>query len=291
MHTIESEPPGRVAVETAERESQAGQAIRRFCERWPHLTDAELPDARRRLRSAVAAAPRDGAGWWSLGMLEGSHGDPSRALDALNRAASLLPEEPRVVLHMYHLLQSEGETASARRCLAHAVGDLPGVPSCVTAELERLSVDSAEDGAELSLALAAWLESRGWSGPEPNASQFDAVGFPLDASDYLIRAMLQSDDARTRLALGRAYARAGMWSQAYDILGLALELAPADPELAFELGHASLEVFRRTEGVDLLIRALRERPELHAHLPRIRLSEAELDRILAAAPSEALASE
>jgi tetratricopeptide (TPR) repeat protein len=100
------------AVDEAPDAASAGFAAHRFASALAFW--GELPAARAMLEIAVERAPRRASAWHDLGILRAQLGDRRAAEDALRRAASLAPGDPRPPIALAALLLREGRCGEAR---------------------------------------------------------------------------------------------------------------------------------------------------------------------------------
>jgi tetratricopeptide (TPR) repeat protein len=269
-----ADAPGRVLRGEDERTAAAGRAVFHFCRRFPDLAESELPYACELLEAASEKRRDDGTLMWELAMAETQLGDVARALPRMSRATELLPEEPRVLMHLAELLDSSGEPGLARQCAAGALARASAAPEHVrTAVAEAFEGDGRPDWHR-ALAIGALLEACGHPGPQANGALPEAL-FGLDAADYHTRAVSQGGDASALLAMGRSHAVGNIWSLAAQCLEAAFEATPGDPEVRFWSGLARLALFDRSEGLARVSHALRSRPDLRSELDRVHLADHE----------------
>jgi hypothetical protein len=105
--------------------------------------------------------------------------------------------------------------------------------------------------------------------------------FPFFADEYFVLAYLTGGGAESLRALGKCYSLSGASVLAHGTFRLSVEQEPDDPDLVFCAGVESLNVFLRSEGLELLARAVRLEPSLRNSLHDLPLRPEELDALLA----------
>jgi Flp pilus assembly protein TadD len=79
------------------------------------VTWGEAPEARAQLEIAVTANPADAGAWHDLGLLRHAAGDDPGAIEALVRAETLVPNDPRPRTALAALYWKRGDKANATR--------------------------------------------------------------------------------------------------------------------------------------------------------------------------------
>jgi tetratricopeptide (TPR) repeat protein len=279
MLEIAGEGAGRrIERDTAARCSSAGQAVYHFCLRWPQTELRELPFATSLLEDAVARRPHDGHARWTLGLIRARMGEDGEALDELNQATTLLPDECRVMFHMGHMLHFLGHEELALRSFQLGLARCDGALAEPLA-LARTLVDQGRLDADLWLALGSVLDSLGL-GIEPNASLFVRRPFPLYGAEYFFRAAQEGRSEDGLIAVADTYARSGDASAALDVYQVALQMGVREPPALFAAGVQMLKCFRREEGLYLIERAVQEMSVLRDRLSDVPLQADEWVRMM-----------
>jgi hypothetical protein len=205
-------------------------------------------------------------------------GEDGHALNELNRAAALLPDECRIMFHLGHMLHFLGQGELALRSFELGLARCSGA-SPEPLALARDLVGQGRLDADLWLALGFVLASMGL-GVEPNASLLVRKPFPLFGVEYFYRAVQEGRGGDAMVALADAFARSGDASAALDVYQVAMQMGVREPPALFAAGVQMLRCFRREEGLYLIELAIREMPVLRFRLAEVPLKAEESSQLM-----------
>jgi tetratricopeptide (TPR) repeat protein len=211
------------------------------------------------------------------GLVEWKSGHPEPARRALERAAQLAPEQPRLGIDLADLLSDMGEYQGALDCYERVLAVAPGYEAAYKRALllQRLGrldealaeVDRLAAGAP---QLALLHEARG--------SLLSALGRIPEAADALDSA-LALQPARASALSSRAWIALQRGEpSAVDLHTRALRQQPGTPELILGLS-AALEAEDAPRGRDLLAQCVRANPGWvagHEQLTKMRAEAGEI---------------
>ncbi len=149
--------PARAWVDAVRRAPRSAEAWRALGDAWDARGDSR---AERALRTAVALAPGDAAGWTNLGAFYVTRGRLPEAAAAMRRAAQAAPGDSRIQHNLGLILLGLGREAEAREAFEAAVAGSPpiGEPRVKLAELLFDRGDTERVRALLDEALRLPLE-------------------------------------------------------------------------------------------------------------------------------------
>lgn len=230
---------------------------------------AQQPQAAARLlRQLVAEQPEFAPGWHLLGLTAERLGETAQAIECLNRAGQLAPDNGEIQSHRAEMLRRAGQLDDALAAARRSIHLQPDSASAYN----NLGLILAEQGAAAE-AEAAYERAiltdpaypRAWYNL---ASLYFAQERLADAKTALEQAI------RRRPAYPQALLLMGMLFSAQDDVegGLpyfqqAARLAPTDPKVPLNHANALLKAKRYDEALDQLRRALTLQPDYpEAHL-------------------------
>jgi arylsulfatase A-like enzyme/Tfp pilus assembly protein PilF len=221
----------------------------------------DLPGAIARGERLVAARPSMPLAWVQLGFLHRERGDLSAAIDSLQKALALAPEDSGTAALLGAYLTEGGRPREAIRVLDAYAGRPDPDLDVVIARGVALAAGGRSAEAEAAFAVARRLDPS-------NALPLVNLGtLYLGARDYvkaqsaLLAALeLNPRVARAHNALGVIAAETGAPEQAITHWKLAVALEPREFDTLFNLGALLVKSGRSAEARPYLERFLREAP-------------------------------
>ncbi len=183
----------------------------------------------------TAHFPQQAFGWQALGVVRARQGLAQQAVEPLQRAATLTPDDGQLHCHLGHILQTLGRLTEAEQAFCHA----------------------------LTRPLDAAAQADVWC--HLGVLQNDLGRFGQAQHSYAQSLQLQPDSAMVLNNLGVNFNKAGQPEPALQCFGRALQI---DPQFALahnNLGNALIGLGRLTEAESSLRQALALQPDLAAH--------------------------
>jgi Flp pilus assembly protein TadD len=255
-------------------------------------------DAKSEYEKAIALDPKMAPAYQNLGVTL-IPTDPQAAIQPLQRAAELVPEDARtkwllgvaleatkkdaLAIEQYRAAEKlDAKSAEIRNSLGFALLRAGRAPEAETAFREALALQpagAAADQAHKGLLQALLAEKKNdeastelgiYLAAHPgdptmqleHASLLVDAGKDDDALAELDKAAATGPESLRALKLRAAiYFRKKQYENAVPVLLKAIALAPQDPDLAAELGHAYLEKKDYPNAVNALVVAMKMNPQ------------------------------
>jgi tetratricopeptide (TPR) repeat protein len=188
---------------------------------------------------------RDAETWYAIGERERSAGRHAAAIDALQRAAAIDPEDPRYQLPLASSLSAEGQHDAARRVLLRLRSAMPENPE-VNLQLARLEARRHDLTAAVRYYQSA-LHGQ-WTGEDGSGRRemrLEVIRYLLDQnqqsralSELLVLSANLPDERGLQLTLGELYLEADDPRRAADAFTRVLRTDPKDARARAGLGEA-----------------------------------------------------
>jgi Flp pilus assembly protein TadD len=218
-------------------------------------------------REAVRLDDTNGWAWNLLGLilLEGdAPGDAAEALDALGKAAGLLPEEPEPLINRSAaLIKTEGADAALASLDAPEFTDRSG--ACTSAAILNRRGNILSEAGRYEEASQAYLAAVALEPGDPlwreNAAAALLAADRVPEADRLLARLLEEEATAARYRLmGQSALRTGEYSRAEAAFKAALEADPKDPMCRLDFVEMQLLRERFSEA-DKALAALEAEPQ------------------------------
>ncbi len=225
-------------------------------------------------REAVRLDEENGWAWNLLGLilLEGDgSGDVVEALDALGKAADLLPEEPEPLINRSAaLMRTEGADAALASLDAPEFTDRSG--ACTSAAILNRKGNILSEAGRYEEASQAYLAAAALEPGEPlwreNAAAALLAADRVPEADRLLARLLEEEATASRYRLtGQSALRTGEYSRAEAAFKAALQADPEDPMCRLDLVEMHLLRERFSEA-DKTLESLEAEPQAFEALTR-----------------------
>jgi len=241
-----------------------------------YIATFEASAARDIFKSLTEKYPTSDRAWASLGLLEARLQNNVRALAALRRALAENPMLPEVQLAKGELLLLEGDVDGALESLEAAEKLIPDDPQ-LEARLGQALLSkgrNAEGLGHLQAAVAAGFDS-------PNVQQWLALALALNesysGSQRLLDAIQPDADGAREIVAGYLELQRGKFADAEVTLTTVAKARPGDPAAVNLLAASIYPQNRFSESVSLLSRAYELDPNdetIEANLEKARAAVA-----------------
>ncbi len=219
-----------------------------------------LSEAGRFCESVLKSIPGEANALHILGVVRLRQGDTGVAVGLLERANSAVPGNPEIMSNLGAAHRANGAPAQAVRILRKAARKLPENAS-IHLNLANALTDAGDgEAAERHYRRVLQLAPAHGGAHRGLAALLAATGRGDEAlSLYQALAAIEPDDPATLNAIGAIHAERGNFDAAGAALRRALDLAPADVDVAINLANVLACQFRHADACPLYTRAVSHR--------------------------------
>lgn len=226
------------------------------------LRTNRLGDAEALARASIKQMPKAALAWKLLGAVLLRRGERAGAIDALEMAAKLAPQDAEVQCNLAGALVVAGRHAEAKVACAHALNLVPDYAEAHgnlgTALLGLGDAENAETSQRRAIALKPYLAEA-----HSNLGNALKARGQLDEAERCYRhaLTLKPDLVEAAASLGFMFEQRGDYLEAERFFRQALRFNPQDAHLTNALGNTLLELGQLSDAEDCYRRAVTLMPD------------------------------